>query len=143
LFHLFGKEDKDAHKSEDKSIHQNMDSLRGLRREGRLRLRRLYTFGSPISNLALRSNKVVEKIINGRFLDPKDIGLTSGHGLSGPRWVNFWDQDDIASAPVSFLYSNEGGLIEDKYINTGSTFPATHNSYWTFKGMADYIGVTF
>lgn len=85
----------------------------------------------------------MEKIINGEFLDPKDIGLKSAHGLSDPRWVNFWDQGDIASAPVSSFYSNDESLIEDKYINTGSAFPATYNAYWTYKEMADYIGYAF
>ena len=142
LFHLFGQKESAAHKSEAASIVGSMDALRGLRKEGRMRLRRLYTFGSPISSLALRANTMVEKVRQGSLLDPADIGLRDSDGLSNPRWVNFWDQDDIASAPVAFLYDNRGGMIEDKYINTGSFFPASHNAYWSSGEMADYIAKT-
>ncbi len=143
LYHLFGEKESAAHKSEDASIVSSMDVLRGLRKEGRLRLRRLYTFGSPISSLALRANTLVEKIRAGSPLEPADIGLRDSDGFPNPRWVNFWDQDDIASAPVAFLYNNQGGVIEDKYVNMGSFFPASHNAYWSSGEMADYIARTF
>ncbi|HEY2981099.1 MAG TPA: hypothetical protein VGJ22_07960 [Anaerolineales bacterium] len=141
LFHLFGK--KDAAKSEGPAMARDLNPVRGFIRHDRLRIRHLYTFGSPISTLALRSNSMIDKIRHSTLLQPRDIGLRASDRLPAPRWVNFWDQDDLFSGPVSFLYANRDGVIEDKYLNVGSFFPATHTTYWYSAEMADHIAKTF
>lgn len=141
LFHLFSKK---KHKSENTtSMASYMDELRQMVKENRLRLRRLYTFGSPIAPMTLRADSLVEKFYNKEKLDPEALGLLDGQdGLSNPRWVNFWSRYDIASYPVDALYSNSNGIIHDEEIRTSISPGAAHGSYWTSGQMADYIAKT-
>jgi hypothetical protein len=141
LFHLFSKRDPEKH--EEPAMVQDLNPVRGLIRQGRLRIRRLFTFGSPLSILSLRSDSLIDKVRNDELLQPGNLGLRTSDGLSNPRWVNFWDQDDVISAPLSFLYANEDGVIEDHYVNMGSFFPTVHTAYWASMRMAEYIAETF
>jgi len=77
------------------------------------------------------------------LLDTEDIGLRQADGLSNPRWVNFWDKDDLLAAPVSFLYDNSMGVIEDIPVNAGIILPSAHTDYWYSLEMANYIAKTF
>jgi hypothetical protein len=141
LFHLFGQ--KDPEKKEEPAIVQDLNPVRGLIKDGRLRIRRLYTFGSPLTILSLRSDTLVDKMRNDVLLQPRDLGLRAADDLSNPRWVNFWDQDDVISGPLAFLYANEDQVVEDRYVNVGSLFPTAHTSYWGSDDMADHIARTF
>ncbi len=141
LFHLFGM--KDPKKKEESQIAEDLNPVRGLIKEGRLRIRRLYTFGSPLLILSLRSETMIDKLRNDVLLQPSNLGLLASDGLPNPRWVNFWDQDDVISAPLSFLYANEDQVVEDHYVNMGSFFPTAHTSYWASDAMADHIAETF
>ena len=125
------------------AARRQMDALRKIIKGGRLRVRRLYTFGSPISLLVLRASALVDKFRKGETLAPHNIGLLMGDNLSTPRWVNFWSRHDMASYPVDFLYSNEKGLIEDREIGTSINPKTAHTGYWTNSEMAEYISETF
>lgn len=141
LFHLFGK--KDPEKDEEPAVAEDLNPVRGLIKDGRLRIRRLYTFGSPLSILSLRSDALIDKLRRDVLLDPRALGLRTSDGLSNPRWVNFWDQDDVISGPVAFLYANEEQVVEDHYVKVGSFFPTAHTGYWASEQMAKYIAQTF
>ena len=108
-----------------------------------LRVRRFYTFGSPISLLSIRAHSLINKLRNHQLLDTEDIGLRQADGLSNPRWVNFWDKDDLLAAPVSFLYDNSVGVIEDMPVNAGIVLPSAHTDYWYSLEMANHIAKTF
>ncbi|MFN8413305.1 MAG: hypothetical protein U0Z26_13030 [Anaerolineales bacterium] len=140
LYHMFSFKD---HISEEGPMENEMNALRKIIRSGRLRIRRLYTFGSPISLLTLRASSLVNKFRKGGTFLPQDIGLQSSADLSMPRWVNFWSRYDIASYPVSFLYSNQEGQIEDHEIKTSINPKTAHTGYWTSNEMAKYISKTF
>lgn len=140
LFHMFSSNE---HESEEGSVEEEMDALRKIIKGGRLRIRRLYTFGSPISLLILRASALVEKFRKGETFAPQNIGLLMGDNLSTPRWVNFWSRYDVASYPVDFLYSNEKGLIEDREITTSINPKTAHTGYWNNSEMAEYISETF
>ena len=146
LYNLYGKKKKkgEAVDSEVKGI------LKYARRQSQedtsatlLRVRRLYTFGSPISLLSIRSNSLINKLRNHQLLDTEDIGLRQADGLENPRWVNFWDKDDLIAAPVSFLYDNSMGVIEDRPVNAGIILPSAHTGYWYSLEMAKHIADTF
>lgn len=109
----------------------------------RLRVRRFYTIGSPITPLTFRSNKLIEKNLNRSPLRPSDLGLQSGQGLTNPRWVNIWDIDDIASFPLGFLYTDADGTVKDQYIEMGDVFPLSHDAYWKSNKVAKMIAQTF
>jgi hypothetical protein len=108
-----------------------------------LRVRRLYTFGSPISLLSIRAHSLINKLRNHQLLDTEDIGLRQADGLENPRWVNFWDKDDLIAAPVSFLYDNSLGVIKDIPVNSGIVLPSAHTSYWHSLELANHIADTF
>lgn len=134
LYHLFRDQP-----SEVKMVNE----LRAHIAEGRLRIRRFYTFGSPITPLIFRTDALLLKIYNRELIDPAILGLKVSDNLSNPRWVNFWDKDDVAAYPVAFLYQNEQGIVKDQYLDLGDDFPAVHARYWTYKLMTDYIAETF
>lgn len=142
LYHLFRPTDP------TKVEVQGVRDLRLLAQEGRLRVRRFYSMGSPIIPTLFRSDSLLSKVGRGELLDPHDIGLRESDHLSYPRWVNFWDMDDIGSFPVEFLYKNpekdQKKLIEDKYLDVGDGLPdKVHVEYWTKKALAQYIAETW
>lgn len=140
LYHMFSSKE---HTSEEGSLEDEMDALRKIIKGGRLRIRRLYTFGSPISLLILRATALVDKFRKGGLLIPHEIGLMMGDNLSTPRWVNFWSRHDLASYPVDFLYANENELIEDHEISSSISPKSAHTGYWTSDEMAEYVAKTF
>jgi hypothetical protein len=150
LFHYFGKKSSDGRegKSESNQIVQKMDKARDLGNPDdpediRMRVRRLYTFGSPLSPLSVRSNFLIQTILNNELLDTEQIGLRAADGLSNPRWVNFWDKDDLVSAPVAPLYDNAQNVILDQHVNAGALLPKAHTNYWFSDEMAKYIAQTY
>jgi len=134
LYHLFRDQPSEV---------QMVNELRAQVEQGRLRIRRFYTFGSPITPLIFRTDALLLKIVKRELLNPAILGLKPSDNLSNPRWVNFWDKDDLAAYPVAFLYQNESGIIQDRYLNLGDDFPSVHVKYWTSERLADYIAETF
>ena len=137
LYHLFGK-DKISDFPEVRELRKLADG-----EQPRLRVRRFYTIGSPITPLTFRSNALIKKNLTNSQLNPNDIGLRFDNTLSNPRWLNIWDKDDIASFPVSFLYENTAGVVKDQYVDLGDVFPPVHNIYWTNAQVAKQIAETF
>lgn len=141
LFHMFGKKDPSA--TETQEIFQQMDPLRDLVKQGRLRIRKLYTFGSPISPLMLRADSLIKRLRKEDWLDPEKIGLRQKDKLDNPRWVNFWERDDPASYPVIPLYKNNADVIEDYQLQLGAVWKNVHVLYWGSSVMAKEIARTF
>ena len=155
LYHLSGKSDEQVARDESNPNKQpaaaEILKLRQMKQSGKLRLRRFYTLGSPITALMIRSNSLIEKIMRGgtdSLIDPKDLGLGEDLTLPGPRWINFWDIDDYASFPVEPFYLHGGNVVKDEYIDhnwgPGSDlFPATHTMYWESESIAKRIAENF
>jgi len=151
LYHLFGKSNQQVAKDikNDQGVAEVVE-MREVHQAGGLRLRRLYTFGSPVAALMFRSNSLVRLVMEDALLDPESIGLREADNLtpSTPRWVNFWDVDDLASFPVASFYDNRKGMIEDKCVDRDrgwkrDLFPASHLWYWQSQEVAKYIAETF
>lgn len=114
--------------------------------DGRLRIRKLFTFGSPITPLIVRSMSLMHEIRAGKKLDTTLLGFKSSDGINNPRWVNFWDKDDIIAFPLGFLYSpDENGqlVVQDEYINVSDRLGEAHTAYWTSTKMAKKIASYF
>lgn len=114
-----------------------LQKLKKIANEGRLRIRRLFTFGSPLSILAYRNDPLVELLSKGNRIDPALHGLTangkpfSDH-LEGPRWVNVWDRDDPISFPVApMLQESDRDIALDVQINTTLWPFRSHTAYWS------------
>jgi len=119
-----------------------------LGRNNQIRLRKFYTFGSPITPLFFRSNHMIDMVIKNYrkkkgFLKPEEIGIFDCNDLKNPRWLNFWDKDDIIAYPLEFLYDNRKAVIEDHYINVSDSVRKAHGEYWSSKKMAKYIAESY
>lgn len=125
-----------------------LSNIRELAKNDKIRLRKFYTFGSPITPLTCRSNHLIEEVVRnprqkGGFLKPEDIGIFESPDLTNPRWVNFWDPDDAISYPLEFLYDNAKGFIEDKCIDVSDNPVEAHGKYWTNGKIIKYIAETY
>ena len=121
LYHLFRKK-----------VSKDLEELRALVKEGKVRIRKFYTFGSPLTPLMFRSDSLLTKMVQDRKLTPEEMGLAEKN-----QWLNFWDMDDLFSYPLSFLYSGES--VRDVYVDLGDVFPAVHNTYWFSETIARII----
>lgn len=132
----------------DENIVDELEALRELAQSGRLRLRRLYTFGSPLAMLALRSHQVLDLYAAGRGVDPAYHGFVQnpagfGTALLPPRWINIWDRDDPIAWPNTALIANDDGegrkVARDEYIDVSDSVRDAHGKYWTSDNVARAI----
>ena len=141
LFYLFSAAKKAASFAHDATA--GMTALEKRRNAGTLRLRRLVTFGSPIAFTALRSDPVLQLLSKNGRLDPTDYGLTlnfgQGQPLKGPRWINIWDKDDLASWPVAPLMKRTPAVV-DKYPDVSDLLSKAHHAYWGSRDVHEIIG---
>jgi hypothetical protein len=114
-----------------------LEHLKSLATSGQLRIRRLFTFGSPITALAFRSDAVVKVLSQSpdARLSAKDYGLLRndaafGAPLAGPRWINIWDKDDPIAWPVEPLMLEANSAVKDRYIDVSDSPTEAHSAYW-------------
>ena len=121
------------------------NKTRRLARRKRLRVRRFYTLGAPVAPFIFRSEALIEKILRRERMNAAVVGLNADEGLGNPRWVNFWDDDDLVAYPVAFLYEKVDGerVVVDRCVDLRANFPAVHSAYWRSPEIADYVGETF
>ncbi|MDH4224618.1 MAG: hypothetical protein OEW12_03115 [Deltaproteobacteria bacterium] len=109
-----------------------LGQLQDLAGSGRLAVRRLITMGSPLAPLIVRSEELMRIIRgDGRFdgkIDEETIGIRRGAVTS--RWLNFWDERDAFSYPLSFMYISRDQAVEDIPVTLGKGFPDVHRQYW-------------
>jgi hypothetical protein len=136
-FYLFAEEDRRFVKDPVRGLYnEEIKHLRTLALEGRLRVRRLITMGSPIAMLACRNDVVVQLLADGGRINPAWYGLTQNPTLfgplklRGPRWMNLWDKDDPIAFPVEPLMDNHSRAVSDVYMNVSSNIAEAHNLYW-------------
>lgn len=142
LYHIFGSGPAEP---ECGGARREILAARDLMGRGRLRIRRLYTLGSPITPLLVRADSLLKRLVEGRPLDPSELGFGWDLTLGNPRWVNFWDEDDIFAFPVAFNYAAgpHGKAVEDRYADLGDIFPAVHGRYWRSQKVADFVAQTW
>lgn len=144
-FYLFSEEDRRFVKDPVRGLYnEQIKQLRSLALEGRLRIRRLVTIGSPIAMLACRNDAVVEVLADGGRINPTWYGLTQnpaafGNQMRGPRWLNIWDKDDPIAFPVEPLMDNHYRTVDDVYINVSSNIAEAHNLYWDHPDVHQYL----
>ncbi len=122
-----------------------LNKTRRLARRKRLRVRRFYTLGAPVAPFIFRSEGLIEKILKRERFNPAVVGLTPDEELANPRWVNFWDDDDLVAYPVAFLYEKVNGerVVVDRCVDLREKFPAVHSAYWWSREVADGVAETF
>lgn len=149
-YYLFAEHDRRFAK--DSGRRQCSDEVRQLRQlalEGRLRVRRLITLGSPISMLACRNDDVVQILAEGGRINPAWYGLIQNPAmfgplkLRGPRWMNLWDKDDPIAFPVEPLMENQSRTVADVYINVSSNIAEAHNLYWGNADVHQHLAVNW
>ena len=142
LFYLFFTNPGNRHRYIDPArpgatgAMNELKKLRSLAQRDRLRIRRLITFGSPITPLACRSDSVLQLLADNRQLDPAQYGLDRNppgfDRLTGPRWINLWDKDDAIAWPVEPLMKSTGRAppVEDIYVDVSDSTLSAHEAYW-------------
>jgi len=118
----------------------DLQRLKAMAQLGQLRVRRLFTFGSPITPLAFRSDAVLSILARPddgpkpNRLTAENYGLTinpeSFGALHGPRWVNFWDKDDPIAWPVEPLMLQTPDVVKDAYVDVSDDITNAHGEYW-------------
>lgn len=136
-----GPSTRSASEDSPPRVQETLDALQRLKsmaQSGQLRVRRLFTLGSPVTPLAFRSDAVLHLLSRGRDarLSLDDYGLLRndpafGEPLRGPRWVNIWDKDDPIAWPVEPLFSQAGSAVVDRYIDVSDDPAKAHGAYWT------------
>ncbi len=122
--------------SETRHTISSLQKLQDAAHEGRLRLRRMVTFGSPIAMLAFRNDALIEMFADGQQISPVSHGLTRNprrfkEVLKGPRWINIWDKDDPISFPLAPMIEDpKGTIVKDFQVNTSSIPFRGHTTYW-------------
>src|SRR5882672_10982516 len=118
----------------------DLQRLKAMAQLGQLRVRRLFTFGSPITPLAFRSDAVLSILARPEGgtkpnrLTAEHYGLTANpetfETLHGPRWVNFWDKDDPIAWPVEPLMLQTPDVVKDMYVGVSDDITNGHGEYW-------------
>jgi hypothetical protein len=125
-----------------------LQKLRELAQQDKLRIRRLYTFGSPITSTIFRSDavlKILSREAGSNLLDVSCHGLNRnpaafGQPLTGPRWINIWDKDDPIAWPVEPLMTGAGTTVIDKYLDVSDNPMRAHTVYWDNVRVHEVIG---
>ena len=99
-----------------------------------------YTMGSPIALWSLRYPDFGVPIT---FPQPY---LTRHHPSVTPRWINFYDPDDVIGSPLRPLNARYAAAVtEDRPVDVGSWLtrwnPLSHTGYWNDKRVADLISI--
>ncbi|MDY7109751.1 MAG: hypothetical protein SYC29_14035 [Planctomycetota bacterium] len=120
----------------DRKTDEGLQRLAEMAHDGTLRIRRLFTFGSPITPVACRSDRVLEILAADHRFEPSSYGfdrqLADGAPLEGPRWINLWDRDDPIGWPVQPLMQESSGepLVKDVYADVSDLVSKAHDRYW-------------
>lgn len=141
LFFLFNKNKPnylvECKTKAEQKLDKELSKLRALAQNDKLRIRRLITFGSPITALAFRKDAILDVLVSNDKLDVIDYGLDRnpqafGKKLQGPRFINIWDKDDPIAWPVEPLMKSPGAqkLVKDIYIDVSDSLSKVHNEYW-------------
>ena len=124
-----------------------VDSLHKLKRAGRLRVRKFYTFGTQISMMFLKYPGALKYLKDDKLQDISPI-FPPDKEIRDPRWINFWDKDDILGYPFDFLFerrkADNGKIIKDIAVDAGDYLP--HVLYWNNEIMSieilkDFLGL--
>lgn len=150
LFYLFFEGEHNflvqCQTEEEKKLENALKSLREMAQTDNLRIRRLFTFGSPITALACRSDAILGTLASDDKLDATDYGLSVNppnfdSRISGPRWINIWDKDDVIAWPVEPLMKSVGSqqVIKDINLDISDLISQTHNRYWSSSKVHELI----
>ena len=147
LYHLFGPRSRRRAIDMSRGVTELRMPSRGSGRSSvRVRVRKFFTMGSPLTPLVYRAGDALARLAvrridasippedRARIFNPADIGLDQRYerGLRSPRWINFYDKDDVIAFPVEMFYNKPDGeaMVVDHYVKLGSWFPDVHNNYW-------------
>lgn len=93
-----------------------------------LRLGTLVSMASQLPLFVMRKQAMVSMLGQDEYLDPASIGISPDDPR--PRWVNFYDVDDLLSFPTRRLYKESTALLE-LAVDSGDRPDLAHTGYWT------------
>lgn len=125
----------------DAVIDDSLDFVEGLmklksaKNDGRLTLKSLVTMGSPVSMMALRSDRRIKDLAyGGSRVSLESLGLkSSSDEREDDCWINIWNKSDPISFPVKPMME-ESNLVKDFCVRVLSLNPIKwHTGYWSSK----------
>ena len=154
LYHLFGPRSRRRTVDMSRGVTELRTLSLGIgRTRVRVRVRKFFTLGSPLTPLVYRAGDALGRLAvrrvdesiphedKARIFEPSDIGLNRSYeqSLRSPRWINFYDKDDVIAFPVEMFYKKLDGeaMVVDHYVKLGSWFPDVHNNYWSSPQVAE------
>ncbi|MCW9708141.1 hypothetical protein [Fodinibius salsisoli] len=125
----------DAALEDTLSFVKSLITLKSIKEDNRLTLRRLITMGSPIAMMALRSDKRIRDLAYGNRIPLDSLGLTAnGKNSEAPLWVNMWNKYDPISFPVEPMVE-ESPNVKDYHLRTAWNPLNSHTNYWHSKNV--------
>ena len=133
------KEASDTFAAGDEALRADLQKLIDYAQKGKLKIRKLFTFGSPLHILFIRSLPVLEIFSGepGKRVDPAAYGLCEDYeGATYPRWINTVEEGDPIAGPVCGMVestSKQTGtktVVKDEYLNLTWKVSKAHGAYW-------------
>lgn len=126
---------REASENDTLDVIKSQISLKTMKTEGRIKLRRLITMGSPIAMMILRSDENIRGLAYGNRLTPTSLGLPESESIDGgPIWVNIWNKHDPISFPVEPIVE-ESALVKDFQLRVSWDPRKSHTNYWHSKNV--------
>jgi hypothetical protein len=112
---------------------RGQDLFRGWRTKaqgGALELGTFVSMASQLPLFVLRKQKLVDRLHEGRLLDPGVIGVSGNH----VQWLVFYDIDDVLGFATRRLYEPANGIKEIQ-VDAGDLPTTAHTGYWENKAV--------
>lgn len=106
---------------------QRFANWRAQAKAGMLTLGSFVTFGSQLPLFVQRVQKLVNQLADNQPLDPSVLGISLTDPR--PRWLNFYDIDDLLGFPTRRLYQECPALVEVQ-VDSNDTPDRAHIDYW-------------
>lgn len=139
LFNIFEKDGNDFFPAA--AAQEKVDAYHNSAGVVRSNFRNFCTFGSPIGLFMMRKSTLWKK-------PPRFQGLINpvrdgGSDQIQPRWLNFYDKQDVLAYPLTALFAKNGNnstrALVDIQVQTGDFFLDSHIGYWHNDTVAEKI----
>ena len=142
------KEESEKFAAGDAELRVELQKLIDHAQKGKLKIRKLFTFGSPLHILFIRSLPVLERFTDesAKRVDPAAYGLCEDYeGATYPRWINTVEEGDPIAGPVCGLVeptSKQTGsktIVKDEFLNLTWKTSEAHSAYWRSTKFSEVI----
>lgn len=110
-----------------RTARTQFEQWRAKAQSGILKLGSFVTMGSQLPLFVQRVQRLIEQLADNRALDPSVLGIAVND--PNPRWINFYDIDDLLGFPTRRMYTECPALVEVQ-VDSGDMPDRAHIDYW-------------